>query len=118
LPLFGHRQLLAQAISNLVENAIRYGSAGGEIRIGVGQRNRQIAIEVADRGPGIPLDRREEARRRFGRLDSSRSDEGAGLGLALAEAIAHLHDGELVLDDNRPGLLTTLELPVHPVQRT
>ena len=117
LPMFGHRQLLAQAISNLVENAIRYGSTGGEIRIGVGQRNRQIEIEVADRGPGIPRDRRDEARRRFGRLDSSRSDEGAGLGLALAEAIAHLHDGELVLDDNRPGLLTTLELPMHPAQR-
>ena len=118
LPLFGHRQLLAQAISNLVENAIRYGSSGRAIRIGVGQRNRRIEIQVADRGPGIPLERRDEARRRFGRLDSSRSDEGAGLGLALAEAIAHLHDGELVLDDNRPGLLTTLELPMHPVQRT
>lgn len=114
IPLFGHRQLLAQAISNLVENAIRYGSAGGEIRIGVGECNRKVAIEVADRGPGIPLDRRDEARSRFGRLDSSRSDEGAGLGLALAEAIAHLHDGELLLDDNRPGLLTTLALPIHP----
>lgn len=116
LPMFGHRQLLAQAISNLVENAIRYGSTGGEIRIGVGQRNRQIEIQVGDRGPGIPRERREEARRRFGRLDSSRSDEGAGLGLALAEAIAHLHEGELVLGDNDPGLLTTLELPIHPVQ--
>ncbi len=52
-------------------------------------------------------------RRRFGRLDSSRSDEGAGLGLALAEAIAHLHQGTLVLEDNAPGLLTVLELPVH-----
>jgi signal transduction histidine kinase len=112
-PLFGHRQLLAQAVSNLIENAIRYGSSGGEIRIGVGRRNKLVTIEVADRGPGIPPDRRDEARRRFGRLDSSRSDEGAGLGLALAEAIAHLHDGQLVLDDNRPGLLTRLELPVH-----
>ena len=113
LPIFGHRQLLAQAISNLVENAIRYGFEGGEIRIAVGERDRRIAIEVADRGPGIPLDRRDEARRRFGRLDSSRSDEGAGLGLALAEAIAHLHDGKLLLDDNQPGLLTRLELPIH-----
>jgi signal transduction histidine kinase len=117
LPMFGHRQLLAQAISNLVENAIRYGSSGGEIRIGVGQRDRQIAIEVADRGPGIPLDRREEARSRFGRLDSSRSDEGAGLGLALAQAIAHLHNGKLLLEDNRPGLLTALALPVHQTDR-
>jgi len=116
VPLFGHRQLLAQAVSNLVENAIRYASDGREIDVRVRPGEKQIRIEVADRGPGIPLDRREEALKRFGRLDSSRSDEGAGLGLALAGSIAHLHDGELLLDDNRPGLLTTLELPVHPPQ--
>jgi signal transduction histidine kinase len=115
-PLFGHRQLLAQAISNLIENAIRYGSSGGEIAVRVRPGGKQIRVEVADRGPGIPLDRREEALRRFGRLDSSRSDEGAGLGLALARSIAHLHEGELLLDDNEPGLLTTLVLPVHPPQ--
>ncbi len=113
VPLFGHRQLLAQAVSNLVENAIRYGSAGGQIQVRVEPGERQIRIEVRDRGPGIPANRRDEARRRFGRLDSSRSDEGAGLGLALAEAIAHLHQGHLVLEDNAPGLLTILELPVQ-----
>lgn len=117
VPLFGHRQLLAQAVSNLVENAIRYGSAGGEIRVRVQPGERRIRVEVGDRGPGIPAERREEARRRFGRLDSSRSDEGAGLGLALAEAIAHLHEGELTLTDNGPGLLTVLELPVHAEAR-
>ena len=115
-PLFGHRQLLAQAVSNLIENAIRYGSAGGEICIRVEPGERVIRIEVGDRGPGIPAARRAEARRRFGRLDSSRSDEGAGLGLALAEAIAHLHQGKLMLEDNAPGLLTILELPVHSQQ--
>jgi signal transduction histidine kinase len=106
VPLFGHRQLLAQAVSNLVENAIRYGSGGGEISVHVTPGERQIRIE-------IPTERLPEARRRFGRLDSSRSAEGAGLGLALAEAIAHLHQGELILQDNRPGLLTALQLPVH-----
>jgi signal transduction histidine kinase len=116
IPLFGHRQLLAQAVSNLIENAIRYGSAGGEICIRVEPGERRIRIEVGDRGPGIPAARRAEARRRFGRLDSSRSDEGAGLGLALAEAIAHLHEGKLMLEDNAPGLLTVLELPVHSQQ--
>ena len=116
VPLFGHRQLLAQAVSNLVENAIRYGSAGGEICVRVEPGERQIRVEVGDRGPGIPADRLAEARRRFGRLDSSRSDEGAGLGLALAEAIAHLHEGELMIEDNRPGLLTVLQLPVHSQQ--
>jgi signal transduction histidine kinase len=114
--LFGHRQLLAQAVSNLIENAIRYGASGGEIRIRVHPGERQIRIEVGDRGPGIPANRRAEARRRFGRLDSSRSDEGAGLGLALAESIAHLHEGRLALEDNAPGLLTVLELPVHAQQ--
>jgi signal transduction histidine kinase len=116
VPLFGHRQLLAQAVSNLVENAIRYGSTGGEIRVRVQPGERQIRVEVGDRGPGIPAERRDEARRRFGRLDSSRSDEGAGLGLALAEAIAHLHEGQLMLEDNAPGLLTVLQLPVHARQ--
>jgi signal transduction histidine kinase len=116
VPLFGHRQLLAQALSNLLENAIRYGSDGGKIEVRVLPGEKQIRLQVADCGPGIPLDRREEALRRFGRLDSSRSDEGAGLGLALARSIAHLHEGELLLDDNRPGLLTTLELPLHPPQ--
>jgi signal transduction histidine kinase len=110
---FGHRQLLAQAVSNLIENAIRYGAAGGEIIVGVKRNADHVRVEVSDRGPGIPSDRRSEARRRFGRLDSSRSAEGAGLGLALAEAIAHLHDGELVLEDNAPGLLTAIELPLR-----
>jgi signal transduction histidine kinase len=109
--------LLAQALSNLVENAIRYGSSGGKISVRVRPGDRQIQVEIGDRGPGIPPERREEARRRFGRLDSSRSDEGAGLGLALAEAIAHLHEGELRLADNAPGLLTILDLPVHTQAR-
>jgi len=113
VPLFGHRQLLAQAISNLIENAVRYGASGGEIRVKVEPNERNIRVEIADRGSGIPPERREEARRRFGRLDTSRSDEGAGLGLALAESIAHLHGGHLLLEDNRPGLLTVMVLPVY-----
>ena len=112
-PLYGHRQLLAQAISNLLENAIRYGSSGGEIRVGVQPNESELRIEVADRGPGIVEARRGEALRRFGRLDSSRSDEGAGLGLALAQAIAHLHSGKLMLEDNHPGLRTIMTLPLH-----
>lgn len=113
VPLFGHRQLLAQAISNLIENAIRYGTSGREIRMRVEPSERDIRVEVADRGPGIPPERRDEAVRRFGRLDTSRSEEGAGLGLALAKSIAHLHNGQLLLEDNKPGLLTVLVLPVH-----
>ena len=111
--LFGHRQLIAQAVSNLVENAIRYGASGETIEVTVGEDGRQLSISVADHGPGIPEDRRAEALRRFGRLDSSRSEEGAGLGLALVRAIAHLHDGELVLEDNKPGLIAVLRLPLR-----
>src|SRR4029453_7683938 len=90
VPMLGHRQLLAQAMSNLIENAIRYGASGGEIRVSTRAADSRLRIEVADRGPGIPSERRSEARRRFGRLDSSRSNEGAGLGLSLAEGLAHL----------------------------
>jgi signal transduction histidine kinase len=111
LPLFGHRQLLAQAISNLIENAIRYGSSGGQIRVRAANGEDLLTMEVADHGPGIPRDRREQALRRFGRLDSSRSAEGAGLGLTLVQAIAHLHDGTVVLEDNQPGLVATVRIP-------
>jgi signal transduction histidine kinase len=111
--LFGHRQLIAQAVSNLVENAIRYGATGGEILVTVGENGKRLGICVADHGPGIPEERRAEALRRFGRLDSSRSDEGAGLGLALVRAIAHLHSGELALEDNRPGLIAILTIPLR-----
>jgi signal transduction histidine kinase len=111
--LFGHRQLIAQAISNLVENAIRYGGRDSEITVSVDHRGPQVEIAVADRGPGIPESRLAEAVRRFGRLDLSRSEEGAGLGLALAKAIAHLHDGKLVLQDNAPGLFAALQLPIR-----
>ena len=110
--LFGHRQLIAQAVSNLVENAVRYGASGGAIDVTVGEDGKRLAITVADQGPGIPEELRAEALRRFGRLDSSRSEEGAGLGLALVRAIAHLHDGELVLEDNKPGLIAVLRLPL------
>jgi signal transduction histidine kinase len=113
LEIFGHRQLLAQAISNLIENSIKYGGAGGTIRLAAEHRHDRIMIEVCDRGPGIPADLRGVARRRFVRLDSSRSAAGAGLGLTLVEAIAHLHRGELLLEDGNPGLRAALALPAR-----
>jgi signal transduction histidine kinase len=111
-PLFGHRQLLAQALSNLLDNALTYGAAGGEIVLFAAAGEGVLRLGVADRGPGIPLEAQAEARRRFGRLDSSRTVAGAGLGLALAEAVAHLHQGRLELQDNGPGLRAVLCLPV------
>lgn len=117
LAVNGHRQLLAQALSNLIENAIKYGASGGEIGLTAARDGDRVTLTVTDKGPGIPEANRAEARRRFRRLDASRSLEGAGLGLALAEAIAHLHGGELVLGDCRPGLSAAIEIPVHQDQQ-
>ncbi len=107
----GHRQLCAQAVSNLIENAIKYGASGGRIDLGVSEADGRLTISVTDHGPGIPESQRGEARLRFRRLDSSRSQEGAGLGLTLVESIAHLHGGELILTDARPGLRAAIEIP-------
>lgn len=110
--LFGHRQLLAQALSNLVDNAVKYGAAGGRIEIFASALAGRLQLGVADSGPGIAPEDLAEARRRFGRLEPERPVGGAGLGLALAEAVAHLHKGALALENNRPGLRATLDLPI------
>ncbi|MDB5669638.1 MAG: sensor histidine kinase [Alphaproteobacteria bacterium] len=112
LPLFGHRQLIAQALTNLLDNALKYGASGKEIFLFAVREETRLRIGVADHGPGIAPADRAEARRQFGRLDVSRSTEGAGLGLSLAEAVAHLHQGKLELEDNGPGLCVVLVLPL------
>ncbi len=109
--LRGHRQLLTQALGNLIDNAILHAGTGRSLSIFAEATGEGIALGVADRGPGIDPDQRAEARRRFGRLDASRSSEGAGLGLSLVEAVAHLHHGRLLLEDNQPGLRASLLLP-------
>jgi signal transduction histidine kinase len=115
LPVFtGHRQLLAQTLSNLFDNALKYACGGGAVVLFARVLDGQMRLGVADRGPGIAPADQAEARRRFGRLDSSRSTGGAGLGLALAEAVAHLHGGALELLDNGPGLRAVLVLPLVP----
>jgi signal transduction histidine kinase len=112
LPLFGHRQLIAQTLTNLLDNALKYGARGGEITLFAAREENRLRLGVADHGPGIALADQAEARRQFGRLDQSRTKEGAGLGLALAEAVAHLHQGALKLEDNQPGLRAVLEIPL------
>lgn len=109
--LRGHRQLLTQALGNLIDNAILHAGNGQSLTIFAREVPEGVALGVADRGPGIDLDQRAEARRRFGRLDAARSSEGAGLGLSLVEAVAHLHHGQLLLEDNQPGLRASLVLP-------
>jgi signal transduction histidine kinase len=112
LPMFGHRQLIAQALTNLLDNALKYAASGGEMILFAEREEGSLRLGVADRGPGIAPADRAAALRQFGRLDASRSKEGAGLGLSLAEAVAHLHQGALALEDNEPGLRVVLVLPL------
>ncbi len=112
LALKGDRQLLAQAVGNLLDNAVKYTPADGRIALNaIRQDDGRIGIIVADNGPGIPEDDRAQVTRRFYRGDSSRHAAGVGLGLSLVEAVARLHGGELRLDANNPGLRAVLALP-------
>jgi signal transduction histidine kinase len=107
------RQLIAQAVSNLIDNALKYGAgdAPPEVSVSVGQQGSDTVIEVADRGPGIPEKEREHVKERFVRLENSRSKPGIGLGLSLASSVMTLHHGRLELTDNAPGLKARLVMP-------
>lgn len=102
--LTGDRQLLAQMISNLVENALRHTPSGSTVTLALRKAGGRFTIEVADNGPGIPEAERGKVFDRFYRLDRSRSTAGSGLGLALVKAIAGLHDLTIELTDRKPGL--------------
>jgi signal transduction histidine kinase len=118
LPVRGSRELVSQALANLVDNAIKHGGTipGSKVKVTVQKAGDKIAFTVGDRGPGIPEADRARAIERFVRLEESRSRPGAGLGLSLAQAVARLHGGELRLEDNLPGLKATLAIPAQPVQ--
>ncbi|WP_199560154.1 sensor histidine kinase [Sphingomonas psychrotolerans] len=107
-----HRELLSQALANLIDNSLRHAAAGGEIALSLQAVSGELRFTVADRGSGIPAADRAQALSRFGRLDSARSLPGAGLGLALVESVARLHGGRLELGDNDPGLVATIVVPV------
>jgi signal transduction histidine kinase len=108
----GDRHLLFQAISNLVDNAVKFTPSGGRVRLDVTQSSRDALVAVADSGPGIPAEARERVLERFVRLDSSRGAPGSGLGLSLVAAVARLHGGGIELGDNAPGLRAVLRLPL------
>jgi signal transduction histidine kinase len=126
-PLHGNRELISQALANLVENAIKYGKpdsvvqslgAGAtsdagrkEILIEAKRTGDRVLLSVTDHGPGIPVADRKHAVERFVRLEASRTLPGSGLGLSLASAVATLHGGDLRFDDAHPGLIATLALP-------
>ena len=109
--VLANQHLLAQAIANLLDNAIKYTPAGGAVRLSIEDGPRGPTIAVVDNGPGIPADQRERALARFVRLDATRSSSGNGLGLSLVNAVAKRHGARLVLDDNHPGLAVRLEFP-------
>lgn len=111
LGLDGDRYLLAQAVGNLLDNAVKYTPMGGRISLNAVRHGDHVEIIVADSGPGIPEAERGRATERFYRGDASRHAEGVGLGLSLVEAVARLHGGELRLDANNPGLRAVLALP-------
>lgn len=112
LGIHGNRQLLAQAITNLLDNAVKYTPQGGNIDLSAQRLNEKIIITVGDNGAGIPEDKREQVFKRFTRLDNARSTPGNGLGLSLVKAVADLHGAEIVLEDNQPGLKASICFPV------
>jgi signal transduction histidine kinase len=123
LTLTANRELIGQAIANLVDNAIKYSvddsktgaatAAPGDIAISLARVGNAIEIAVADRGPGVAPQDRERALQRFVRLEKSRSRPGSGLGLSLVAAVARLHGGTVRLEDNAPGLRAVLMLPLR-----
>jgi signal transduction histidine kinase len=118
-PLKGNRELVSQALANLVDNAIKYvepqapppNGVTPEIVVRALNSGDRILLTVADTGPGIPEADRAHVVERFVRLEQSRSQPGSGLGLSLASAVARLHGGELTLEDNQPGLKSVIALP-------
>ena len=108
----GNRSLIAQALANLVDNAIKYTPGGGRVRIRTAVTGDGVELSVADSGPGIPEADRNRVVERFVRLEASRNSPGTGLGLSLVAAVAHFHNAELVLEDNVPhGLKASLRFP-------
>ena len=123
LEILGNRELIGQAIFNLLDNAIKYSAdteGAGSVSVKLSRRPEGICLSVADHGPGVPPDRREDVLKRFVRLDESRSKPGTGLGLSLVDAIMELHGGTLELSDtepghaDRPGLTVSMVFPAKP----
>jgi len=111
-PLIGNRQLLAQLITNLLENALKYVPAGGHVRVAVHNTAQGISLRVVDDGPGIAPTDRDAALRPFVRVgDAAIKATGSGLGLSLAGAVARLHRAQLTLGDAVPGLIVTCDFP-------
>ena len=113
LKVLGHRQLLAQAIVNLIENAMKFSPQGGRITLRTLLGREGPVISVSDQGPGIRLEERERAMERFVQLDNTHTMDGVGLGLSLVAPIARLHNATFELSDNDPGLRAAIRFIRH-----
>ena len=107
----GDRDLLFDAIANLVDNGIKYGREAGQVVVEVKMKDSGATISVADDGPGIPVDEYPHVFKRFYRLERSRRTPGNGLGLSLVAAVARLHEAHIEMFDNAPGLKIQLQFP-------
>jgi signal transduction histidine kinase len=114
-PIIGNRQLLAHAIANLLDNAIKYTPAQGKISVSVTESDQEVTLTVADNGPGIPAADRERVLQRFVRLNSAQAEPGSGLGLSLVAAVCRFHHAQLQFDDAQPGLKISLGFVRAPV---
>ncbi len=112
----GNRQLLAQALANLLDNAIKFSSRGARIGIELATEGGEVHLTVADRGPGIPAGDETRALERGVRLENAHDIPGSGLGLTLVAAVARLHSASITLADNRPGLRVTVSFPAVAAQ--
>ncbi|MGB8275300.1 MAG: HAMP domain-containing sensor histidine kinase [Alphaproteobacteria bacterium] len=111
--ILGNPHLLAQAIANLLDNAIKYGASGGQIALAVESKPDRVRLEVSDKGPGIAAADRMRALDRFERVGADPKIPGSGLGLSLVAAVARLHRATLELGDNDPGLRVSIDFPRH-----
>lgn len=111
-PIYGDRDLMIEAVANLLDNAIKFTPSGGTVRLVVAAAGPGAVIRVIDNGPGIPPHERTTIMARFYRLDKSRHVKGSGLGLSIVQAIARLHDFEIIVEDAQPGCL--FELRCYP----
>ncbi len=115
--VFGDNHLVAQAVANILDNAVKYTPCGGGIGVSLAASAEWVEFSVSDNGPGVPAALHPMLSRRFYRVDQSRSTQGHGLGLTLVAAVAKLHGGHLWFEDNHPGLRVRLQLPRHAPER-
>ena len=107
------RDMIFQALANLLDNAVKYTPVDGSIRLEIAASDKNAILKIIDSGPGIPIDEREKVFIRFHRIDSSRATPGNGLGLSLVRAVILAHKGSIKLFDNNPGLTIRILFPIN-----